>query len=113
VQGELLEEAASLLQLRLNVEQPGNGLVTIAQFTAALIGCSPPARRIETDKIRSQYFVEGGWIELARVTFASGVVESISIHSPNLAVVQAVLRYLDPGPEIVAMNYVAACRKWG
>ena len=63
--------------------------------------------------IRDRYRFENGWLELAEVKFASRDTQSISIHSPDVEAVKAMLDQLQPGNELEAMNYIEACRRWG
>lgn len=74
---------------------------------------SPPIQASEVRKTRSQYQLEGGWAELAAVEFRRARLQSLSVHSTELEVVEGVLDNLGPWDGLEPMNYVEACRRWG
>lgn len=108
-----LREAARLLETKL----PESVLTSISlsqeEFTAALAQSSPAIIEIRVSKVRSQFQFDGGWIELADVDFPRQAVQTISIHSNDILLVEKMVEHLQPGPELEAMNYVQACRRWG
>lgn len=107
-----LEYAARLLEVTLP-EGTRSESFTEDDFVEALVGSSPPVTQTRVSKRRSQYQFNDGWLELADVSFASHSVQSISIHSPSIDVVKAMLIELQPGDELEPMNYIEACRRWG
>jgi hypothetical protein len=109
-EGEL-QFAAHLLAVRPNTSTDKSSF-TDEEFVDALIHASPPAQRVEVSKMRSQFDFDGGWVELAQVQFPGRTVQSLSIHSPVMERVEKILDSLQPGPELEAMNYVEACRRW-
>lgn len=112
VEPAILRDAARLLEVELpDIAQATN--LSDTEFVDALRRSSPEVREIRVTKRRSQYSFEGGWLELADVEFASRGVQSISVQSPDLAVVRNMLEQLHPGDELEGMNYIEACRRWG
>ena len=106
-----LEEAARLLGVKLQWDLPNS--FDESEFVDSLARSSPPVSACRVLKKRSQYQFEDGWLELASVNFARHSVQSISIHSPRLEVVERILERLQPGYGLQAMNYIEACRRWG
>lgn len=109
-EGEL-QFAAHLLVVHPKTP-PDKNSFTDEEFIDALISASPPATKVEVSKMRSQFDFEGGWVELAHVTFPSKTVQSLSIHSPKRETVEKILDSFELGAELEAMNYVEACRRW-
>jgi hypothetical protein len=108
-----LEDAARLLEV-----EPPEAVLSIASFdeenfVRALAESSPAVVETRVSKRRSQYQFDNGWLELADVTFLTYKVQSISIHSPDLEVVEEMVKRLQPGGELEPMNYIEACRRWG
>ena len=113
VASKRLKEAATLLGVRLPQALSLPHRLSDRDFLEALAASSPPARSVLVSKVRSQFAFEGGWVELADVVFPRGRVQSLSIHSRDLTAVEKMLDHLRPDPELEAMNYVEACRRWG
>ncbi|MCI0489621.1 MAG: hypothetical protein L0229_23785 [Blastocatellia bacterium] len=109
----IIEEAASLLCTELPASVAPAASFEAEEFVEAMAGCSPPVVKIEAVKVRSQFQFELGWVELAHVRFSRHLTQSLSIHSPHVEAVEEMLDTLRPGPELEAMNYVEACRRWG
>ncbi|HET9531921.1 MAG TPA: hypothetical protein VFQ92_16295 [Blastocatellia bacterium] len=112
VPGAVLYRAAQLLDVSLESGPAEDAELTDQLFIDSLAASHPPAVRVDVAKTRSQYDLDGGWVEIADVTFPSRRVQSLSIHSPDLESVKNLLSVLQPGPELEAMNYVEACRRW-
>jgi hypothetical protein len=74
---------------------------------------SPAAKIIEVSKVRSQFDMNIGWIELADMKFPHGQSQSISLHSADMKSVEAMMDELKPDAALEVMNYVEACRRWG
>jgi len=110
---ENLHETGKLLLTELPASAASRESFDRETFMEVLGASSPPICRVNVPKTRSQYLVEDGWIELADVYFARGRVQSLSIHSHSLEVVQRTLGELEPDSGLEAMNYVEACRRWG
>lgn len=108
-----LKEAARLLVVQLPVNSVSSQEIGEEEFVRALAESSPPALATPVSKRRSQYQFEHGWIELADVEFHTRRVQSFSVNSPEIEVVQEMLLQLDPRAELEAMNYIEACRRWG
>jgi hypothetical protein len=108
-----LKEAARLLGVTLPKDIKGPATFDEAALVQTLVGSSPPVKKIKVRKRRAQYQFAGGWLEMADVRFARNRVQSISIHSPDIEVVKAVLGRLKVGDEMEGMNYIEACRQWG
>jgi hypothetical protein len=112
ISADQLQFAARLLGVHPKTS-PDKNSFTDEEFINALVSSSPPATRVEVSKMRSQFDFDGGWVELAHVTFPAKTVQSLSIHSPDRATVERILDSFEPGAELEAMNYVEACRRWG
>jgi len=107
-----LQFASSLLEVHLKTPLDTNSF-TDTEFINALVSSSPPAVRVEVSKMRSQFNFDGGWVEMAHVSFPRKRTQSLSIHSAERETVEKILDQLQPGAELKAMNYVEACRLWG
>jgi len=108
-----LQAAARLLKCRLPKLPRSIETLTTDEFVQALGRSSPVIAETRVSKTRSQYRFDGGWLELAHVTFSKRRIHSISIHSPDRKVVKEMLARLSPGAELEPMNYLEACRRWG
>jgi hypothetical protein len=108
-----VKAAAKLLAVELPEIDLANDAFSEQEFVNALTRTSPPARETRVSKRRSQYQFDNGWIELADVEFEASEVQSISLHSQEIESVKTMLEDLQPGPELKAMNYIEACRRWG
>jgi len=108
-----VKAAAQLLGIKLPEDDLSTEAFREQEFVAALTRSSPPARETRVSKRRSQYQFDDGWIELADVEFETNEVQSISVHAPEIESVKAMLRRLQLGTELEAMNYIEACRRWG
>jgi hypothetical protein len=108
-----VKAAAQLLGVKLPGDVLSIDTFAEQEFVAALTRSSPPARETRVSKRRSQYQFDDGWIELADVEFETNKVQSISVHSPEIESVKAMLMRLQPGGELEPMNYIEACRRWG
>jgi len=113
VSGDLLKEAARLLAVELPETGGAASSLTELDFVNALARATPPVVESRVAKRRSQYQFENGWLELAHVKFRLRVIDSISVHSRDLGLVERMLDSLRPGNELQAMNYLEACRRWG
>ena len=113
VSADQLKAAALLLGVTLSKSPKPAERFTDNQFTVALEDASPPVPTTRVSKRRSQYQFDGGWVELAEVNFQFREVESISIHSPDIETVKAIVNELAPGEALEPMNYIMACRRWG
>lgn len=110
---ETLNEAARLLQVTLPDTAIAPDAFSEDETMRALAAASPPVVRVDVKKLRSQYQFDGGWIEMADAACGKHHVQTISIHSENLEVVERMIESLQPGDELEVMNYVEACRRWG
>lgn len=108
-----LKEAARLLCVTLPVAVLSLGSLDEQEFGKALAESSPTVTETRVSKRRSQYQFENGWLELADVKFATREIQSVSVHSPDIEVVQEMIERLQPGDELEPMNYIEACRRWG
>jgi hypothetical protein len=113
VSGDLLKEAARLLAVEL--PETGGAATSLNEqdFVNAFARATPPVVESRVAKRRSQYQFENGWLELAQVKFRRRAIDSISVHSRDLGLVERMLDSLRPGNELQAMNYLEACRRWG
>jgi hypothetical protein len=107
-----LEEAARLLGVQPRNADESPAVFTPDQFIRVMAESSPAVFTVNVRKTRTQYAFEGGWFEVADVFFPQGKVQTISIQSPDLQVVQDMLKRLSPGEQLEVMNYVEACRHW-
>ncbi|HKS42689.1 MAG TPA: hypothetical protein VJX74_18905 [Blastocatellia bacterium] len=110
---ETLNEAARLLRVTLPDTAIAPAAFSEDETMRALAAASPPVVRVDVKKLRSQYQFDGGWIEMADTVCGKYSVQTISIHSENLEVVERMIESLQPGDELEVMNYVEACRRWG
>jgi len=113
VQASALYRAAQLLDVSLGSSPAEDEMLGDERFIESLVNSDPPARRVDVSKTRSQFDFEGGSVELAEVSFPTAHKQTISIHSTDMESVKKILSILEPGPELEAMNYVEACRRWG
>lgn len=110
---ETLKEAARLLQVTLPETAQASEIFTDGETMRVLAAASPPVVRVDVKKVRSQYQFDGGWIEMADAVCGKHRVQTVSIHSEKLKVVERMIESLQPGDELEVMNYVEACRRWG
>jgi len=110
---EELKAAARLLSVALPENDLTDQLFEEPDFVNALAKSSPPAQETRVSKRRSQYQCGDGWIELADVVFETFEVQSVSVHSHQIDGVREMLKGLEPGDGLEAMNYIEACRRWG
>jgi hypothetical protein len=107
----VMKEAARLLDVTLPdaalAADAFNEVESMAAFHAAM----PTVVSVETRKVRSQYQFDGGWLEIANVDFGSRQTQSLSLHSPDVAVVERMVAQLHPDNSLTVMNYVEACRR--
>lgn len=108
-----LKDAARLLAVEPTKLALSKDTLTEQEFVTALSESSPPAIEVTVSKRRSQYRFDDGWLELADVEIRNTAVQSVSIHSPALGIVQQMVDRLQPGDELEPMNYIQACRRWG
>lgn len=113
VRFEHLEEAARLLEVTLPETAEGFKTFDDDSLIQMLVTSAPPAIKIKVRKRRSQYQFAGGWLEMADVEFARSRVQSVSIHSTDVEVVEGMLKRLGITDEMEPMNYIEACRRWG
>ncbi|MGA9770690.1 MAG: hypothetical protein WBV94_16740 [Blastocatellia bacterium] len=110
---ETLQAAARLLQTALPDTAPASDSFTEDETMRVLAAASPPVVRVDVKKVRSQYQFDGGWIEIADTICGHHPVQTISIHSEKLEIVERMIESLQPLGELEVMNYVEACRRWG
>jgi len=110
---ETLKEAARLLQVTLPDTALRSDAFNEDETMRVLAAASPPVVRVDVKKTRSQYQFDDGWIEMADIVCGKHRVQTISIHSERLEVVERMIESLRPGDELEVMNYVEACRRWG
>jgi hypothetical protein len=110
---EHLRKSARLL----GVESPGVELEKIElsteEFAEQLLRPAPAVSMVGVGKRRWQFICDGGWLELADIAIKGHTLRTISIHSPELAVVQDIKTRIDLSKGLEVMNYVRACRRWG
>jgi hypothetical protein len=82
-------------------------LVEMFQFA------TPPVAVVEVPKVRTQFLIDGGWIEMADARFPKLDTQTISIHSTELRNVEETLARTEGVQGLEVMNYVEACRRWG
>ncbi|HYL98164.1 MAG TPA: hypothetical protein VEZ90_04360 [Blastocatellia bacterium] len=114
---ERVEEAAVLLETDISNPTTPSHRVDRAELVQLFRAASPPVCVVEAPKVRSQFLIEKGWVELADVEFPKRRIQTISVHSHDRAVVEETLSNLDCTDSIApncleAMNYVEACRRW-
>lgn len=110
---EHLEEAARLLEVKLPGSLDESATFDEDELVQLLVESSPPAIKIKVRKKRSQFQFDGGWLEMAEVWFARNRMQSVSIHSPDIEIVEGMIERLNVGDEMEVMNYIEACRRWG
>lgn len=108
-----VQEAAKLLETSLPAESATLESVDRDRLIELFRASNPPIRSVEVPKVRSQYLVDGGWIELAEAAFPRKRIQSLAILSPDLSVVEETLATFNPDSGLDVMNYVEACRRWG
>jgi len=113
VTGDVLVAAAVLLRTELPGPLSPTERLDQEQIGALFANSTPPIAILTVPKVRSQFLVVGGWVELADVQFARGAKQTISIHSPERQFVEKNLKLLEPAGELSVMNYIDACRTWG
>jgi hypothetical protein len=106
----VLQEAARLLDLLLPDAALEAESFTEPESIAALQSATPAVIAVETRKVRSQYQFDGGWLEIADVDFGGQQTQSLSLHSPSMAVVERMVEQLHPDNSLTVINYVEACR---
>jgi hypothetical protein len=105
-----MQEAARLLDVTLLGAALQQDSFAKEQLLSALGAATPAVVQVFTQKVRSQYHFDGGWLEIAEVDFGSRRVESLSLHSPDIAAVGRMIKQLHPDNSLTVMNYVEACR---
>jgi hypothetical protein len=108
-----LKDSARLLAVTLPATVLSVEMFAESEFVKALAKSSPSVAESRVHKKRSQYQFENGWLELADVKFARRETQSLSIHAPDLEVVEEMVELLQPGEALEPMNYIEACRRWG
>ena len=108
-----LKEAARLLNITLPAGIKKNAKFDEDALVEIFAKSSPPALKVSVKKRRSQYQFSGGWLEMADVFFSRKRVQSISINSPDVEIVETMIKLLKISDEMEAMNYIEACRRWG
>ncbi|HKV40127.1 MAG TPA: hypothetical protein VJX67_13015 [Blastocatellia bacterium] len=109
-----VEEAARLLDITLPPDFETNGARLDRDALVRVFSrSSPPTRIVGVPKVRSQFLIEGGWVELADVVFPNRETQSISIQAYERSVVKRLLSQLKVGADLAVLNYVQACRIWG
>lgn len=110
VKPRIIKETAALL----NVELPEGKLAKMnaLKFIKVFAQTSPSIVLILVGKVRSQYQMPEGWIEIADITFPKKRTQSISLHAFRRSDVEKMLDLLQPGGKLKVMNYLEACRKW-
>lgn len=107
----VMKEAARLLAVSLPDAAPEAEAFTKVESLAVFHAATPTVVSVETHKVRSQYQFDGGWIEIANVDFGSRQTQSLSLHSPDVAVVERMIERFHPDNSLTVMNYVEACRR--
>ncbi len=110
VKPKVIKETAGLLK----VELPEGKLAKMnsRKFIKLFAQSSPPISLILVGKVRSQYQLPQGWIEIADITFPKKRAQSISLHAFKRRDVEKMLDEIQPGGKLKVMNYLEACRKW-
>jgi hypothetical protein len=108
----ILKEAARLLETTLPDSINAQEIFTEAEMTHALALATPPIPRIEINKVRSQYRVNHGWIEMAEVEYNGQRTQTVSLHAEHIETVEEMLSQLELNEELEPMNYVERCRRW-
>lgn len=110
---DIVSMAAKLLSITVPETKFTSTTFDREHFIDLFSHASRAAKIVEVSKTRSQFYMTGGWVELADMKFPHGQSQSISIHSPDIESVEAMLNELKPDAELEIMNYVEACRRWG
>lgn len=110
---EVLASAATLLKAALPAPPAAVAEYGRLEIIDILARAVPQVLAFDVPKVRTQYIVDGGWVELADVGFPRVALQTISIHSFNRRVVEQTLEFLEPTAGLDVMNYVDACRRWG
>jgi hypothetical protein len=110
---EQLRKSARLLGVETPAIEPETAELTTEQFAERLLIPAPAVSMVGVEKRRWQFICDGGWLELAEITIKGQALRTISIHSPELAIVQDIITRIDPAEGLEVMNYVMACRQWG
>jgi hypothetical protein len=110
---EQLRKAARLLGIETPPIEPETAGLTTEQFAKRLLRPAPSVSMVGVEKRRWQFECDGGWLELADIAIKGHMLRTISIHSPELAIVQEIKTRIDPADGLEVMNYVMACRRWG
>src|SRR5205085_2924187 len=92
----VMKEAARLLDVTLPEAVLEAGAFTETESVAAFHAATPVVVSVETRKRRSQYQFDGGWLEIADVDFGSRQMQSLSLHSATVAVVERMVERLHP-----------------
>jgi hypothetical protein len=110
---EHLRKSARLLRLEIPAIEPEATELSTEQFSEWLLKPAPAVSMIGVEKRRWQFDCDGGWLELADIAIKGQTLRTISIHSPELAIVEDIKTRIGPGNDLDVMNYVKACRRWG
>jgi hypothetical protein len=113
VTSDILTAAARLLNTQLPLHKPPAKRLEPDELVNVFEDSTPKISHIDVPKVRSQFVVDGGWVEMADVNFPHDTVQTISIHSFQKRAVEQCLDLLQPGGDLCVMNYIEACRKWG
>jgi hypothetical protein len=108
-----IETAAALLNTKLPGQLSSTDRFSREELVNVLAVSSPEIRSLDVPKVRSQFLIDGGWVELAEAIFPRGNIQTLSVHSFQRAIVEQNLEFLEPGGQLSVMNYIDACRKWG
>ncbi|MBI3654577.1 MAG: hypothetical protein HY231_26400 [Acidobacteria bacterium] len=108
----VLAETAELLQVNLPSSLANDATLTADDFVETLRQSKPSVETLLIGKIRSQYEMACGWVELAEVTFPKHRTQSISLHAVEREGVERLLHELQPAGHLAVMNYLEACRRW-
>jgi hypothetical protein len=109
---ETVREAARLLETTVAEELLREPTASAGEFSRLMANAETPISTVDVRKVRSQFEYEDGWIETSDVVFPSQRVQSLSLHATVISIVERALADLTPGQELIAMNYIEACRKW-
>jgi len=113
VSASVVTEAAQLLRVQLPSDFDSRARFDLARLISILGRATPHVGVASTRKRRSQFTVEGGWIELATVSFTSFDTQSVSVNSTELQNVVDNVAMLKAPSSLEVMNYIQACRRWG
>jgi hypothetical protein len=112
VRRAVVEETAELLKTTLPEHFPTSGKIDADLLIQILKDSTPQVDNVLVGKIRTQYQLANGWVELADVTFPNHRTQSISLHAFERREVENLLIEYPPGDELEVMNYLQACRRW-